>query len=73
MELIWSNDGVSTLLLPAKIVIFSEDREYKCTKNVIIPKNTMIIKKLVEKFVYFVNNLYFCKQVFVVKCKKCHK
>ena len=73
MELIWSNDGVSTLLQPAKIVIYSDDREYKCTKNVIIPKNTMIIKKLVEKFVYFVNNLYFCKQVFVVKCKKCHK
>lgn len=29
----------------------------------------MNIKNLVGKFVYFVKNLYFCKQVFVVKCK----
>ena len=32
MELIWSNDGVSTLLLPAKILIFSEEKENKSTK-----------------------------------------
>ena len=29
----------------------------------------MDIKNLVEKFVYFVKNLYFCKRTFVVKCK----
>ena len=29
----------------------------------------MNTKNLVEKFVYFVNNLYFCKRTFVVKCK----
>ena len=34
MELIWSNDGVSTLLLPAKILLFPEEKENKSTKNV---------------------------------------
>jgi hypothetical protein len=32
MELIWSNDGVSTLLLPAKILFFSEEKENLCKK-----------------------------------------
>ena len=67
MELIWSNDGVSTLLLPAKILLFPEEKENKSTKNVMIPKNNMIQKFLVEKFVCFVKNLYFCKQTF---CRK---
>jgi hypothetical protein len=34
MELIWSNDGVSTLLLPAKILLFPEEKENKSTKKV---------------------------------------
>ena len=34
MELIWSNDGVSTLLLPAKILLFLEEKESKSTKFV---------------------------------------
>ena len=34
MELIWSNDGVSTLLLPAKILLFPEEKEIKSTKKV---------------------------------------
>ena len=34
MELIWSNDGVSTLLLPAKILLFPEEKENKSTKYV---------------------------------------
>ena len=33
MELIWSNDGVSTLLLPAKILLFPEEKENKSTKK----------------------------------------
>jgi hypothetical protein len=40
MELIWSNDGVSTLLLPAKILLFPEEKENKSTKNVKMLKET---------------------------------
>ena len=70
MELIWSNDGVSTLLLPAKILLFPEEKENKSTKNAITLKNIMIIKFLVGKFVCFVKNLYFCKYTFVIKNKR---
>ena len=69
MELIWSNDGVSPLFLPAKILLFPEEKEIKSTKNAIIPKNNIIPKFLVEKFVCFVKNLYFCKQTFAVRFK----
>ena len=41
MELIWSNDGVSTLLLPAKILLFPEEKENKSTKNVKMLKETL--------------------------------
>ena len=41
MELIWSNDGVSTLLLPAKILLFPEEKEIKSTKNVKMLKETL--------------------------------
>ena len=34
MELIWSNDGVSTLLLPANLQINLEEKENKSTKLV---------------------------------------
>ncbi len=34
MELIWSNDGVSTLFLRTKILLFSEEKENKSTKYV---------------------------------------
>ena len=45
MELIWSNDGVSTLLLPAKILFFPEEKENKSTKNV-----KMLIETLFANF-----------------------
>ena len=70
MELIWSNDGVSTLLLPANLQINLEEKENKSIKNAIIPKIIMIIKFLVGKFVCFVKNLYFCKYTFVIKNKR---
>jgi hypothetical protein len=38
MELIWSNDGVSTLLLLAKILLFPEEKEIKSTKKCVIPQ-----------------------------------
>ena len=41
MELIWSNDGVSTLFLPAKILLFPEEKENKSTKNVKMLKKTL--------------------------------
>ena len=45
MELIWSNDGVSTLLLPANLQINLEEKENKSTKNTIIPKKSYEYKK----------------------------
>ena len=44
MELIWSNDGVSTLFLPAKILLFPEEKENKSTKNVKMLKDTLFAK-----------------------------
>jgi hypothetical protein len=40
MELIWSNDGVSTLLLLAKILLFPEEKENLCKK---ITSNVLIV------------------------------
>ena len=45
MELIWSNDGVSPLFLPAKILLFPEEKEIKSTKNV-----KMLIETLFANF-----------------------
>ena len=51
MELIWSNDGVSTLLLPAKILLFPEEKENKSAKNVKMHKDShsgCMIEKLMQ-------------------------
>ena len=70
MEYLWSMYGASTLLLPANLQINLEEKENKSTKNAMIPKNNTIIKFLVEKFVCFVKNLYFCKCTFVIQSKR---
>ena len=43
MELIWSNDGVSTLFLRTKILLFPEEKENKSTKFVKVLKNVFVL------------------------------
>ena len=63
MELIWSNDGVSTLLLPAKILLFPEEKEKLCKKITkdksvsFFSLNTEVTKET-EVFVYSVFSVF---------------
>ena len=63
MELIWSNDGVSTLLLLAKILLFPEEKENLCKKITkdksvsFFSLNTEVTKET-EVFVYSVFSVF---------------